>query len=118
MALGELGLPQSGKNRVGMAQKPQLVGNSALAFAQLPCRLLLAEVSQLHEPGNAHGLLDKVQILALEVFHHGGQTRLPVVHLHENAGHLRQTRHCRRPEPPLPGNQLVPRPHPTDGQGL
>ena len=118
MAFGESGLPQGSQNGVRVLQQAQLVGNGALAFSQQPCRLLLTHIPVLHKPGDAHGLLNIVQILPLEIFHHSRQAGFPVIHAHKDAGDVRDPGKLGGPEPPLSGNQLVGVSAPADGEGL
>ena len=118
MALRQLRLAQGLQNRLRMAQQPQLVGHGALALAQEPGGLLLAHVELPHKPGNPLGFLHEVQVLPLEILHHGRHARLPVIHLHQDAGHIRQPRHLSCPQPPLPADQLVAALPAPDGQGL
>ena len=65
MALRKSGLAKGREHCLPVAQQPQLVGHGALAFAQQPRRLLLAQILGPHQCGNALGLLYKVQILPL-----------------------------------------------------
>ena len=82
-------------------QQAQLVGHGGLAFAHLAGGLLLTQPVLDDEPPQSHRLLG-----------------LGVTGSHHNAGHRGQTGHPRRPEPPLPGDELIAPPHLPDGQGL
>ena len=99
-------------------QQPQFVGHRALAFAQKPRRLLLTHVPVLQQPGNAHGFLDEIQVLPLQIFHHGRHAGFPVVHAHDDAGDVRDPRQLRRPQTALPRDQLIAVSAPADGQRL
>ena len=70
------------------------------------------------QPGDAHGLLQKIQILPLEVLHQRRHAGLGIVHAHDDAGDLGKPRRLRRPEPPLPGDELIPGDGAADGEGL
>ena len=118
MAFRQSPLPQGRQHRRGVAENPQFVGDGALALAQEPGGLLLTHGPVFHEHGDAPGFFHKVQILPLEIFHHGGHAGFLVGHVHHDAGDLGKPRHLRRPEPPLPGNELVGIPHPPHRQGL
>ena len=61
---------------------------------------------------------NKIQILPLEILHQRSHSRLPVIHLHHDAGNLRKACPDSRPEPPFPGDKLIAHPHPADGQRL
>ena len=118
MALRQPRLPQGKQYRLAVLQQPQLVGHRALAFAQKPRRLLLTHVPVLQQPGNAHGFLDEIQILPLQILHHGRHAGFPVVHAHDDAGDVRDPRQLRRPQPALPRDQLIAVSAAADGQRL
>ena len=118
MAFCQLPLPQRRQHRVAVAQQTQLVGHGALALPQQPGGLLLAHLVFLQQMADAQSFLDEIQILPLEILHHGCHAGFPGVHLHDNAGHLGKPRDLCRPEPPFSGNQLIAPGNPADGQGL
>ena len=118
MALRQSPFPDGLQHPLPQAQQPQFVGDGALAFSQSPGRLLLGKVPPLHKTPDALGLLDKIQILPLQVLHQSGKPRFLVVHPHNEAGHFTETCLLGGPEPPLPGNQFIVAPHPPDGKGL
>ncbi len=59
-----------------------------------------------------------VQVPALEVFHQSQQGGVLLSHLGHQTRHLPQSGDPGRPQPPLPGHQLIPVSGPADGQGL
>ena len=101
-----------------MAQKPQLVGYAALAFAQQPGRLLLTHVEAVKQAPDSLGLLNEVQILPLQILHQRRHARFQIVHAHQYAGNIRDPGQLGSPQPALPGDQLVDVIPPPDGQRL
>ena len=106
MAFSEALRPQPFQHVGGQAQHPQLIGDGALAFSQTPRGLLLAQSEQGDELADALGLLDEIQVSPLDVFDQGDNPALFQIHVHNDAGYLREPRQPRGPQPPLPGDQL------------
>ena len=107
MALREAVLPQGLEDVLGQLQKPELVRHGALASAQPPGAVLLAQAVHPHEVRHAPRLLEEVQVLPLQVFHHRKQARLLHIHVQHDAGHLPEPGEARRAKPPLARHQLV-----------
>ena len=107
MALREMVLPQGRQNRLGVAQQPQLVCDGGLAQPHPQGRLLLAQTIEPHEPFQALGLLDVVQVPPLEILYQGQHAALQLVAADHDAGYLPEPSQPGRPEPPFPGHQLI-----------
>ena len=101
-----------------MLQKPQLVGNAALAFSQSLGGLFLSQMIALHQKADPLGLFHKVQILPLEIFNEGNHPALPVAHAHDDAGHLTESGKFCCPEPPFPSDELIAGVAAPYGKGL
>ena len=99
--------PQRLQDRGAELQQAQLVGHGGLALADARCRLLLAQPIAADELGQACGLFQIVQVLALEILHQGDEAGLGVVQDQQDAGDAAQSGKLGRPEPPLPGDKLI-----------
>ena len=95
-----------------------VIGDGALTFSQMPGGLLLAHIAQIHQPGNAHGLLHKIQILPLQIFHQCHRPGFLIVHMHHNARYFPQACLLGGPQSTFPGDQLIVGFHPAHRQGL
>lgn len=91
------------QNRRTVAQQPQLIGHGGLALSDAVRRLLLGEMTDLHEPGQSLRFFNKIQIPPLEIFHQRRDPGLGVVHVHQQARHLLQPRQPCCPQPPFAG---------------
>ena len=118
MALRQARLPQALPHRLRQPQQPQLVGHGGLGAAQLFRRLLLTEPVAVDEPGDGGGLLEAVQIPALEILDEGQHPGVLLVHPGHQTGHLPQTRDPGGPQAALAGDQLIALLRAADGQGL
>ena len=67
MAGGQQPVGQIGFHFVGQIGQPQCVGNIAAAFADHLGKLLLGVAKLLHQPLQAIGLLNRVEVFALHV---------------------------------------------------
>src|SRR5699024_10214100 len=99
-------------------QKTQFVGDGALAETEPARGLLLAEVEELYEVGDAARGLNEVEVLTLEVFDHGQQTGLLHVYVQDDAGDARKSRELGGAQPPFSGHELVAPVVQPHGDGL
>ena len=107
MPLGKAALAQRFQHVLGQLQEPQLVRHGRLRFAQAARGLLLAHAEHADQLPDAVGLLEKVEVAALQVFHQRDQARVLHVHVQQHAGHLAQARQPRRAQPPLARHELI-----------
>ena len=118
MALGEPLFAQQARAVRRQAQQPQLVGDGGLRFPQLLRRLLLREAVGSDELRDGRGLLQIVQVAALEIFDQREQRALLLARSRQQARHLAQSRqHCRA-QATLPRDELVALLRAADGQRL
>ena len=112
--LGEPGVAHGVEHILRQAQQAELVRHGRLRLAQPPRALLLAQAEEPDELRDAARLLEKVEVVALEVFHQRDEARLLEIQLHDDARHLTESRHARGAQAALPGHELIPalpRPH-------
>ena len=88
MALSETGFTDGRQNGIAVAEQPQLVGHSALAFSQQTGGLFLGHGMLLQQPPDPQSFLDEVQILPLQIFHQSGKPGFPGIHIHDDAGNI------------------------------
>jgi hypothetical protein len=117
-AFRKIVLAQQTQNRLRMPQNPKLVGDGTLALSQKSCHLLLTHTMQIHQSGYSLRLFNKIQILPLQILDHCRHGRLSVVHIHHNAGHVRQPCQLCCPQTALSGNQLISVIHPPHRKRL
>ena len=89
------------------AQQTQLVGNSRLLLAYARSHSLLRQMELLHQLFIAFGLLQKVQVLTLQVFNQRNFRNLLVSIIADNNRYLRQLRHTGSTQTALAGNQQI-----------
>ena len=118
MPLRQPVFPQKIPHILRQPQKPQLVGHRGLGPAQAPGGLLLAEPIPGDQPRNGRRLLPAVQVPPLKIFHQSQQGGVLLAHLGHQARHLPQSGDPGRPQPPLPGHQLIPVSGPANRQRL
>ena len=118
VALGEPVLAQPVQQPGRELQQPQLIGHRRLGFADAPGGLILGQVIGVDQPVQRHGLLQKIQVPALEVLHQGQQRGAHAVHVDDNAGNLAEPGHPGCPQTALAGDQLKAPVHLPDGQRL
>ena len=92
---------------VGKLEKPQAVRDRASVLADHLGDIVDREPELVLERLIAARLLDRVQILALEILHERVPERLGVVHLADDRRDRRPSRELRRAEPPLAEDELV-----------
>src|SRR6267378_1602801 len=88
-------------NRGSQLKQPQSVGDYRAAFANLRGNFFLLELKLLDQLSIALGFLDRIEILALEVFDERQLEDIAVVRLAHDDGHLRQPEQLRRAPPPF-----------------
>ena len=118
VALGAAVLSQDRQGGRGEPQQPQLIGHGGLGLAHPFGGLLLGEPVGLNERGQGGGLLHKVQVPALQIFHQGQQGGLLPVHTDNDAGHLGEPRQLGGPQTAFSRYQLQPGACPAHRQGL
>ena len=89
-----------------------------MGLAQLFRCLLLAETVAADEPGNGGGLLEAVQVPALEVLDQGQHPGVLLVHLGHETGHLPQSGDAGGPHTALSRHQLIAASHTAHRQRL
>ena len=119
MAGGELSLLQEHRDLAAQLEQPQGVGDGGAALPHAERHHLLGEAVVLHKGLISPGLLQRIQVLPLQVFHQGQLLGLPVVGLHHPDGDVGESRQAAGPPAPLPGDDLIePGVQPPDGDGL
>ena len=90
MSRGQLALANHVQHRLGQRQQTQRVGHRRPALAQALGHLVLRQAALLHQPLHAHGLLDRVQVVALQVLDQRGLHPLHLVPVADDRGDLGQ----------------------------
>ena len=107
MARGEPALLHQLPHGRGEGQQAQCVGHGAAGLAYAPGGLLLGEAVAVHQRLEAGGFLHGVQVLPLEVLHHGQLSGLAVIGLHHQDGDFGETCQTRRPPAALACDDLI-----------
>ena len=119
MAFGKMMLQQEFFDAVLQLENPQLIGNRGLAFGKLCRKLLLCQSVVLHHITIALRLLQKAEVLALDIFdecHHGA---IAVADLHEDCRDSFQTCQLGGAQAAFSGDQFIgTAAHFTDGNRL
>jgi hypothetical protein len=118
MPLPDAAVEERFLHRVGGLQQPQRVGDGDPALAHPPGHLLVGQPELLNQLPVGRRLLQRVQVLPLQVLHQGQFQHLLGGQVLNDDRHRRQAGQFRRPPAPLPCHQLVTVPLPDDDEGL
>ena len=107
MTLAQTGIHQHLAYSRRQAQQTQLVGDSRLLLAYARSHSLLRQMELLHQLFVAFGLLQKMQVLTLQVFNQRNLCNLLRSIIADNNRYLRQLSHTGSTQTALAGNQQI-----------